>query len=81
MLRLGHAEDMDLLSRLLESYKRDRAWALLSRGFAHMTKEGLAEFFEAYIRLLQRDFGTKLDDYAEVGIANYWILELSRTRD
>ncbi|HEX6471999.1 MAG TPA: helix-turn-helix domain-containing protein [Streptosporangiaceae bacterium] len=53
MLRLGHAEDMDLLSRLLESYERDRAWALLSRGFAFMTKEGLAEFFEAYIRLLQ----------------------------
>jgi DNA-binding transcriptional ArsR family regulator len=54
LLRLGHAEDMDLLSRLLESYQRDRAWALLSRGFAHMTKEGLVEFFEDYIRLLQR---------------------------
>src|SRR5919198_2407287 len=24
----------------------------------------------------KRDFGTKLDDYAEVGIRNYWILEL-----
>lgn len=24
----------------------------------------------------KRDFGTKLDDYAEVGIKNYWILEL-----
>ncbi len=54
MLRLSHAEDMDLLSRLLESHQRDRSWALLSRGLAHMTKEGLAEFFEAYIRLLQR---------------------------
>jgi DNA-binding MarR family transcriptional regulator len=54
VLRLSHAEDMDLLSRLLESYQRDRAWALLSRGFAHMTKEGLVEFYEEYIRLLQR---------------------------
>jgi DNA-binding transcriptional ArsR family regulator len=52
MLRLSHAEDMELLSRLLESYKRDRAWALLSRGFTHMTKKGLAEFVEAYLRLL-----------------------------
>ena len=24
----------------------------------------------------KRDFGTKIDDYAEVGIKNYWILEL-----
>jgi DNA-binding MarR family transcriptional regulator len=52
VLRLGHAEDMELLGRLLESYRHDPAWAMLSRGFAHMTKEGLAEFFEAYLRLL-----------------------------
>jgi DNA-binding MarR family transcriptional regulator len=54
LLRMSHAEDMKLLGRLPEAYARDRAWALLSRGFAHMTEEGLAEFFEAYIRLLQR---------------------------
>ena len=54
LLRLGHAEDMALLSRLPGAYDRDRAWAMLSRGFAHMTKAGLAEFFEAYIRLLQQ---------------------------
>ncbi|TDD88645.1 ArsR family transcriptional regulator, partial [Actinomadura darangshiensis] len=52
LLRIRHAEDMDLLRRLPGEYERDRAWALLSRGFAHMTEEGLAEFFEAYIRLL-----------------------------
>ncbi|MBC6467918.1 winged helix-turn-helix domain-containing protein [Actinomadura alba] len=54
LLRLGHAEDMELLGRLPESYARDRAWAMLSRGFTHMTEEGLAEFFEAYIRLLRQ---------------------------
>lgn len=54
LLRLGHAEDMALLGGLLEAYERDPAWAPLSRGFTHMTEEGLAEFFEAYIRLLQR---------------------------
>jgi DNA-binding MarR family transcriptional regulator len=54
VLRLAYAEDMDLFSRLPESYQRDRSWAMLSRGFAHMTKEGLAEFCEAYIKLLQR---------------------------
>ena len=54
VLRLAHAEDMDLLSRLLQAHQRDRAWALLSRSLAHMTKEGLAEFFEAYIKLLHR---------------------------
>ncbi|MFI0354906.1 helix-turn-helix domain-containing protein [Actinomadura sp. 9N407] len=53
VLRLGHAEDMALLGRLPEAYERDRAWALLSRGFTRMTEQGLAEFFEAYIRLLQ----------------------------
>ncbi|GAA0596960.1 helix-turn-helix domain-containing protein [Actinomadura livida] len=53
LLRVRHAEDMELFSRLPEEYRRDHAWALLSRGFAHMTEEGLAEFFEAYIRLLQ----------------------------
>ncbi|MFG2089603.1 MULTISPECIES: helix-turn-helix domain-containing protein [unclassified Spirillospora] len=52
LIRVGHAEDMELFRRLPEEYRRDRAWALLSRGFAHMTDEGLAEFFEAYIRLL-----------------------------
>jgi DNA-binding MarR family transcriptional regulator len=52
VLRLSHAEDMALLGRLREEYERDRAWALLSRGFTRMTEEGLAEFFEAYIRLL-----------------------------
>lgn len=31
-----------LLRRLPEEYRRDHAWALLSRGFAHMTEEGLA---------------------------------------
>ena len=54
LLRLGHAEDMALLTRLPRAYERDRAWAMLSRGFANMTKAGLAEFFEAYIRLLQQ---------------------------
>ena len=54
VLRLGHAEDMDLLSRLLEAYKEDPAWSRLSRGFAHMTEQGLAEFFEAHIRLLHQ---------------------------
>ena len=47
LLRLGHAEDMALLTRLPRAYERDRAWAMLSRGFANMTKAGLAEFFEA----------------------------------
>ncbi len=54
LLRLGHAEDMELLARLPAAYERDRAWAMLSRGFTHMTAQGLAEFFEAYIRLLQQ---------------------------
>lgn len=54
LLRLGHAEDVSLLAKLPEAYERDRAWALLSRGFTHMTEAGLAEFFEAYIRLLQQ---------------------------
>jgi DNA-binding transcriptional ArsR family regulator len=54
LLRLGHAEDVALLGKLPEAYERDRAWALLSRGFTHMTEAGLAEFFEAYIRLLQQ---------------------------
>ncbi|MBC6461034.1 winged helix-turn-helix domain-containing protein [Actinomadura sp. HBU206391] len=54
MLRLGHAEDMELLGRLPEAYERDRAWAMLSRGFTHMTEKGLTEFFEAYIHLLQQ---------------------------
>ncbi|MFC5750573.1 ArsR/SmtB family transcription factor [Actinomadura rugatobispora] len=53
VLRLGHAEDMALLSRLPEEYERDREWARLSRGFTHMTREGLAEFFEGYLRLLR----------------------------
>jgi hypothetical protein len=45
---------MALLGRLPKAYERERAWAMLSRGFAHMTEAGLAEFFEAYIRLLQQ---------------------------
>ncbi|GAA2433162.1 helix-turn-helix domain-containing protein [Actinomadura vinacea] len=53
VLRLGHAEDMALFSRLPEAYERDPDWARLSRGFTHMTREGLAEFFEGYIRLLR----------------------------
>jgi DNA-binding transcriptional ArsR family regulator len=52
LLRIGHAEDMELFGRLPGAHERERSWALLSRGFAHMTEEGLAEFFEAYIRLL-----------------------------
>ncbi|MCP9947510.1 winged helix-turn-helix domain-containing protein [Actinomadura madurae] len=52
LLRAGHAEDMELLRGLPDAYERERSWALLSRGFAHMTEEGLAEFFEAYVRLL-----------------------------
>ncbi|MEW2355457.1 helix-turn-helix domain-containing protein [Spirillospora sp. NPDC029432] len=52
VLRLGHAEDMALLGRLPDEYLKDRAWALLSRGFTRMTEQGLADFFEAYIRLL-----------------------------
>lgn len=54
LLRRGHAEDMELLGRLPEAYERDRTWALLSRGFTFMTEAELAEFFEAYIRLLHR---------------------------
>jgi DNA-binding transcriptional ArsR family regulator len=54
LLRLGHTEDTALLAKLPEAYERDRAWALVSRGFTHMTEDGLAEFFEAYIRLLQQ---------------------------
>jgi DNA-binding MarR family transcriptional regulator len=54
LMRLGYAEDVELLGKLPGAYERDREWALLSRGFAHMTKAGLAEFFEAYIRLLQQ---------------------------
>jgi DNA-binding transcriptional ArsR family regulator len=54
LLRLQHAEDLELLGGLLEAYERDRTWARLSRGVTHMTAEGLAEFFEAYIRLLRR---------------------------
>jgi DNA-binding MarR family transcriptional regulator len=54
LLRVQHAEDMDLLSRLPEAYEQDREWAMLSRGFTHVTKEGLAEFFEAYMRLLHQ---------------------------
>ena len=54
VLRQAHAEDLELLSRLLEAYERDRSWALLSRGLIYLTKEGLAEFVEAYIGLLQR---------------------------
>lgn len=61
VLRTAHAEDMELLSRLPEEYQRDRAWAMLSRGLTHMTKEGLAEFFEAYLRLLRRH-GHHADD-------------------
>ncbi|WP_205718514.1 winged helix-turn-helix domain-containing protein [Actinomadura sp. WMMA1423] len=52
LMRIGHAEDIGLLAGLPAAYERDPAWARLSRGFAHMTEEGLAEFFEAYIRLL-----------------------------
>ncbi|TYB41986.1 winged helix-turn-helix domain-containing protein [Actinomadura chibensis] len=52
LMRVAHAEDLELFRRLPAEYARDRSWALLSRGFAHMTEEGLAEFFEAYIRLL-----------------------------
>jgi DNA-binding MarR family transcriptional regulator len=54
MLRLSHAEDVELLGLLPEAYERDRAWALRSRGFTHMTEDGLAEFFEAYLRLLRQ---------------------------
>jgi DNA-binding transcriptional ArsR family regulator len=54
LLRANHAEDMGLLGRLPEAYARDRPWALLSRGFTHMTEEGLHEFFEAYLRLLRK---------------------------
>jgi DNA-binding MarR family transcriptional regulator len=61
LLRVQNAEDMDLLGRLPEAYRRDRAWAMLSRGFTHMTKEGLAEFLEAYLRLL-RQHGHRAED-------------------
>jgi DNA-binding transcriptional ArsR family regulator len=54
LLRLGHAEDIALLGGLLDAYEHDPAWAPLSRGFTHMTKAGLAEFFEAYLRLLHQ---------------------------
>jgi len=50
-MRIGHAEDMELFAGLPAAHERERAWALPSRGFAHMTEEGLAEFFEACIRL------------------------------
>jgi hypothetical protein len=43
LLRLGHTEDMALLARLPAPYEQDRGWAMLSRGFTHMTKAGLAE--------------------------------------
>ncbi|TCN30643.1 hypothetical protein EV644_13125 [Kribbella orskensis] len=45
---------MALLGRLPKAYERERAWTMLSHGFAHTTEAGLAEFFEAYIRLLQK---------------------------
>jgi DNA-binding MarR family transcriptional regulator len=61
LLRQGNAEDSALLARLPEEYARDRAWALMSRGFTHLTKEELAEFFEAYIRLLNR-YGHRRED-------------------
>ncbi|QXJ24137.1 helix-turn-helix domain-containing protein [Actinomadura graeca] len=54
LLRAGHAEDMEILARLPAGYEREPAWARLSRGFAHMTEEGLAAFFEDYVALLHR---------------------------
>ncbi|WP_242900598.1 winged helix-turn-helix domain-containing protein [Actinomadura terrae] len=52
LMRARHAEDLELFARLPDAFERDAAWARLSRGHAHMTEEGLREFFEAYIRLL-----------------------------
>lgn len=61
LVRLSAAEDLELFRTLPEAYERDRSWALLSRGFTHFTKEGLAEFFEAYLRLL-RQHGHRAED-------------------
>ncbi|TMR02701.1 helix-turn-helix transcriptional regulator [Actinomadura soli] len=61
LIRVAHAEDMELFRRLPAEYERDRAWARLSRGFAHMTEEGLVEFYEAYIRLLH-EHGHRRED-------------------
>ncbi|GAA3934658.1 helix-turn-helix domain-containing protein [Actinomadura viridis] len=61
VVRLGHAEDLALLSRLPEEYARNREWTRLSRGFTRMTEEGLAEFFEAYLRLL-REYGFSAEE-------------------
>jgi DNA-binding transcriptional ArsR family regulator len=61
LLRIRHTEDMELLGRLPEAYTQDRAWTMLSRGLTHMTQEGLAEFVEAYLRLL-RQHGHRSDD-------------------
>ncbi|WP_067828686.1 winged helix-turn-helix domain-containing protein [Actinomadura kijaniata] len=54
VLRLMHAEDTELMSRVPEEYARRPEWVRVSRGSAVLTEEGLAEFFEDYIRLLQR---------------------------
>lgn len=61
LLRVVHAEEMELLSRLPEAFQRDPTWTLHSRGFTHITADGLAEFFEAYIRLLQQ-YGHRAED-------------------
>ncbi|POM26523.1 Helix-turn-helix domain protein [Actinomadura rubteroloni] len=53
-LRLAHAEDAELVSRLPESYAADPDWTLLSRGLTRMTEAGLREFFEDYLALLRR---------------------------
>lgn len=61
LLRVSHAEDMELFRRLPEVYERESAWARVSRGFTYMTEEELAEFSEAYIRLL-REHGHRAED-------------------
>ncbi|MDF5752222.1 helix-turn-helix domain-containing protein [Spongiactinospora sp. TRM90649] len=54
LLRAGYEEDLALFRRFPAEYRRDPAWAKMSRGLTWMTAEELDAFNEEYIRLLLR---------------------------
>jgi DNA-binding transcriptional ArsR family regulator len=61
LLRHRLAEEMELFGRLGEAFQRDPSRVRVARGFTHMTEEELAEFHEAYIRLVRR-YGHRAED-------------------
>jgi DNA-binding transcriptional ArsR family regulator len=52
--RVKAAEDLDLVHRFAAAAERFPAFAKGSRGFVHLTEEGLDRFFAEYLELLAR---------------------------